>query len=122
MIQHVTREIVPSELETCVAFYRALGFDRVDPPPALADRFVWLERGGTQIHLEPVAGARPEAGHVGILVDPYPETIERLRAEGYDVEPRAEHWGSPRAYVRDPAGNLVEIIAWAPGDPRAEAP
>jgi hypothetical protein len=59
--------------------------------------------------------ATPQRGHVGIVVDDYTGTIERLRGEGYRVEPRREHWGSPRSYVRDPAGNLVELMAEPPG-------
>jgi hypothetical protein len=54
---------------------------------------------------------------VGVVVDRYPETVEALSAAGHEVEPRTAHWGSPRAYVRDPAGYLVELMAWAPGEP-----
>jgi catechol 2,3-dioxygenase-like lactoylglutathione lyase family enzyme len=81
---------------------------------------VWLERSGTQIHLVFVTDAdaaeRRHSGHVGVIVDRYPETVEALRAAGREVEPRTAHWGSPRAYVRDPAGYLVELMAWAPGE------
>jgi catechol 2,3-dioxygenase-like lactoylglutathione lyase family enzyme len=49
-----------------------------------------------------------------VVVDDYDATLTALRAAGHDVEPRAEHWGSPRSYVRDPAGNLVELMAFPP--------
>ena len=49
-------------------------------------------------------------GYIGV------EMATALRDAGHDVEPRAEHWGSPRAYVRDPAGNLVELMAFPPGE------
>jgi catechol 2,3-dioxygenase-like lactoylglutathione lyase family enzyme len=116
MIQHVTRETLPSQLEACVGFYRLLGFVPVAVPAGLAGRFVWLELGRTQVHLMPTGDARPQAGHIGVVVEHYTETVARLRGAGHEVEPRREHWGSPRAYVRDPAGNLVELMAWAPGD------
>ncbi|HUO69559.1 MAG TPA: VOC family protein [Solirubrobacteraceae bacterium] len=115
MIQHVTREVPPRRLDACVTFYRLLGFNRVTEPAGLAGTVVWVERHGTQIHLQPRDDARAQSGHVGVIVDPYDNVVERLRAAGHQVDPRAEHWGSPRAFVRDPAGNLVEIIAWAPG-------
>jgi catechol 2,3-dioxygenase-like lactoylglutathione lyase family enzyme len=115
MIQHLTREISPSKLQDCVRFYGILGFERVPEPPGIAGRAVWLERRNTQIHLMPTPAARPDGGHVGLVVADYPLTIERLRAAGHEVEPRREHWGSPRAYVRDPAGHLVEVMAFAPG-------
>ena len=118
MIQHVTREIQPEQLDPCVRFYRLLGFEQVPEPSGLAGRVVWVERHGSQIHLQPRPDARRESGHVGVLVDPYAAVIERLREAGHEVEPRTEYWGSPRAYVRDPAGNLVELVAWAPGEDR----
>jgi catechol 2,3-dioxygenase-like lactoylglutathione lyase family enzyme len=119
MIQHVTRQIRPSELNNCVRFYELLGFEQVPVPAGIAGRARWLERRATQIHLMPIADALPSSGHVGIVVDPYGDTIALLRDAGYEVEPRREHWGSPRAYVRDPAGNLVELMAWPPGEDSA---
>jgi catechol 2,3-dioxygenase-like lactoylglutathione lyase family enzyme len=122
MIQHVTRQIPPAALPACVAFYSLLGFAEVQPPPGVAGRATWLERAGTQIHLMPTPEARPEAGHVAVVLDDYAAGLERLGATGHEVEPRREHWGSPRSYVRDPAGNLVELMAWAPGGRPAEPP
>src|SRR5437870_5767897 len=113
MIQHVTRELPPSKLEASIGFYGILGFERVAEPPGLTGRAIWLQLGRTQIHLMPREDARPQAGHVGVVVERFAETAARLRAAGFEVERRAEHWGSPRAYVRDPADNLVELIAWA---------
>jgi catechol 2,3-dioxygenase-like lactoylglutathione lyase family enzyme len=51
---------------------------------------------------------------VAVVVDDWQSALERLREAGHEVEPRREHWGSPRAYVRDPAGNLVELMAFPP--------
>lgn len=115
MIQHVTFEVLRERVPDCVRFYALLGFEQVEPPPTLRDRAAWVERSGTQIHLmhveEPVVLPR---GHVAVVVDGWETTLERLRAAGHDVEPRREHWGAPRAYVRDPAGNLVELMAFPP--------
>jgi catechol 2,3-dioxygenase-like lactoylglutathione lyase family enzyme len=126
IIQHVTRDILRSELESSAAFYALLGFDPVPAPPALAGRAVWLERAGaagSQIHLmfvdEPAIAAGRPPGHVGIVVEDYTDTVDRLIEAGHRVEPRREHWGSPRSYVRDPAGYLVELMAWAPGQRHA---
>jgi catechol 2,3-dioxygenase-like lactoylglutathione lyase family enzyme len=117
MLQHVTREIPPDALERCVRFYGILGFEPVPPPEGIAGRAAWVERAGTQIHLMPREDASPQQGHVGIVIDHYDATLRRLREQGHEVEPRREHWGSPRAYVRDPAGNLVEVMARPPGAP-----
>lgn len=114
MIQHVAREIHAAELESCLGFYAILGFAPVPVPEGIAGRAVWLERAGTQVHLLFAADANPEHGHIAVVVDDYQATLGSLRAAGHDVEPRREHWGSPRAYVRDPAGHLVEVMAFAP--------
>jgi catechol 2,3-dioxygenase-like lactoylglutathione lyase family enzyme len=120
MIQHVTREISPSQLEKCASFYGILGFRRVPAPPGIEGRAVWLERARTQIHLMLVPEPTPQSGHVGVVLDCYEATVDRLRDQGYEVQPRREHWGSPRAYVCDPGGNLVEVMAWPPGDDERE--
>ncbi len=126
MIHHVTRDIPPAAAEACVAFYELLGFVRVEPPPGLAGTSLWLEglRDGqrTQIHLMLVDGAQPNAGHVAVVCPDYEATVERLRAAGHAPEPREEHWGSPRSFVRDPAGNVVEVMAFPPGGAPLGAP
>ena len=116
MVQHVTLELRRDQADECVAFWRLLGFERVEPPESLADRAAWMQRGDTQVHLmwvdEPVA---LPSGHVAVVPDDYEATLEALREAGTEPEPRTEHWGSPRSYVRDPAGNLVELMARPPG-------
>lgn len=115
MLQHVSLEVRPEQVDECVAFWRLLGFERVDPPPSLRDRAAWVERGGTQIHLmhadDPVA---PPAGHAAVVAADYDGTLAALRAAGFEPEPRREHWGAPRSFVRDPAGHRVEVMAAPP--------
>ncbi len=116
MLQHVALEIGREHLHACLGFYALLGFERVEPPATLADRAAWVQRGATQIHLvwvdDPVSLPR---GHVAVVPDDYEGTLRALRAAGHEPEPRREHWGSPRAFVRDPAGNLTEVMAFPPG-------
>jgi catechol 2,3-dioxygenase-like lactoylglutathione lyase family enzyme len=115
VIQHVAFEIRRELTDDCVAFYALLGFERVTPPPTLAQRAAWVQREGSQIHLlfaeSPVA---LPTGHVAVVVDAFDATFVSLDAAGHQPEHRPVHWGSPRAYVRDPAGNLVEIMAFPP--------
>jgi catechol 2,3-dioxygenase-like lactoylglutathione lyase family enzyme len=114
MIQHVTREIPPSTLNQCVDFYAILGFAVVPVPPGIEGRAVWLAHGDAQIHLVPTTAAQLERGHFGVVVEDYAGTLQALRRAGHEADRRREHWGSPRAYVRDPAGQLVELMAFAP--------
>ena len=84
-------------------------------PESLAGRVLWLNKAGTSVHLlttdEPVV---PATGHAAVVIDSYEQTLERLRAAGFDPQPRVEHWGAARAYVRDPAGHVVEVMAAPP--------
>ena len=81
---------------------------------------MWLSHadGGPDLHLMPTSGAVIEQGHVAFVVSAYETVTARLTEAGFEVEPRREHWGSPRAYGRDPAANLVELMAEAPGGRR----
>jgi catechol 2,3-dioxygenase-like lactoylglutathione lyase family enzyme len=114
MIHHVNRQVPPSALDACVEFYALLDFTPVTPPAGIAGRAIWLQLGATQIHLMPVPGASPDSGHVAIVTGAYDGVLARLERAGHVVEPRRRHWGAPRAYVRDPAGNLVELMAAPP--------
>lgn len=115
MLQHVSIETTPADAEACARFYELIGFRRVEPPPTLAGRAVWVERGGTQIHLlladDPVV---PPKGHHAIVVEDYGAALAALRAEGFEPEARDEHWGAPRSFVSDPAGHVVELMAAPP--------
>ena len=115
MLQHVTIELTADQVEACVAFYALLGFERVDPPESLAGRATWVERGGTQVHLMPVdEPVVPPSGHHAVLVSDYDATVGALQAAGFEPEPRTQHWGSPRSFVRNPAGHRVELMAGSP--------
>lgn len=114
MLQHATFPIPTGLADDCAAFWHLLGFADTEPPPSLAARARWLQRGPTQVHLLYDEEAHPRAGHVAVVIEDYEPTLDALRAAGHAPEPRAEHWGAPRAYVRDPVGNLVELMAAPP--------
>ena len=115
VIQHVALETARADAAAAEKFWQLLGFDPVEPPETLRDRATWLQKGPTQVHLlwsdAPVA---PPEGHVAVVADDYDATIERLREAGYDVDPRRQHWGAPRAFVRAPGGHRVEVMAAPP--------
>jgi len=115
VIQHVALETSRADGEAAQTFWRLLGFAPVLPPETLRERAAWLERGSTQIHLlwhdAPTA---PPEGHVAVVVEDYDGTIDRLRSAGHEPEPRTEHWGAPRAFVRAPGGHRVELMAAPP--------
>jgi catechol 2,3-dioxygenase-like lactoylglutathione lyase family enzyme len=112
VFHHVTRNVPSAQIPLCVDFYALLGFAQTAPPSAVDPRATWLEAiDGTQIHLIADDKAPPEQGHFALIQPQYPETLERLKAAGHTPEPRRAHFGAPRCYVHDPAGNLVELLA-----------
>jgi catechol 2,3-dioxygenase-like lactoylglutathione lyase family enzyme len=123
MLQHVALPVPRTRIDACVAFYELLGFALRPVPPGIEGRAVWLERGATQIHLlfhdDP---AERWPGHIAVVLDDYEDVVARLHAAGRAPEARRAHWGSPRAYVDDPAGQRVEIMAFppAPAGPTAD--
>ena len=115
MLQHVTLEARPDQIDACVVFWNLLGFERVTPPPLLRDRFVWLERNGTQIHLMPRdTPVTTDQGHAAVVVDDYPGVLNALHQRGFASRPGSNAWDAPRAFVRDPAGNHVELMSAPP--------
>ena len=115
MLQHVSLESRRADGDALVAFFTLLGFEELAPPESLRERSRWLQAGDTQIHLlwtdDPTV---PPQGHVAVVARDYDATLARLRAAGFEPEPRTPHWGAPRSYVRSPGRHLVELMASPP--------
>lgn len=119
MLQHVGIEIAPRDVERAVEFFTLLGFARVEPPPALADGFTWLERSGTQVHLmHEESPSVPPRGHLAVVTPDLEATVAHLREHGFETRPGRAHWGAPRAHAIAPGGHSVELMA-TPPEPQA---
>lgn len=115
MLQHVGIEIAPGEVERAVEFFAALGFERVQPPPALADGFTWVQREGTQVHLmHEQSPTVPPRAHLAVVTPDFEAAVAALREGGFEVRPGREHWGVPRAHAVAPGGHQVELMAAPP--------
>ena len=115
MLQHVTLEVAPEDIERSLEFWTLLGFAQVEPPPELAATFAWLEREGTQIHLMRTESPTvPPHGHVAVVAPDFERTVDRLRGHGFEVTPGREHWDAPRAKAIAPGGHTVELMAAPP--------
>ena len=123
-LQHVSVQVPGGRLEETAAFYgEVLGMRRVPNPAGRA----WFEFGdGDQVHLLEGPGAAESTGHLALQVDDLPATLERARGRGGRPERGRVLWGAERWFVRDPAGNLVELFEVPPAPatdgPRDEAP
>jgi catechol 2,3-dioxygenase-like lactoylglutathione lyase family enzyme len=114
MLHHVGVEVAPPDLERSVLFWELVGFERVEPPPALA-HFIWLEHGGTQIHLLPTESPTvPGQGHVAVIAPDFEGAVAALGDAGFEVDRRSEYWGAPRAKAIAPGGHTVELMAAPP--------
>lgn len=108
--------VYASDLEAATAFYRdVLGLREVD------DGAFRLDNGGVLLLFDPARSSQPnrlvpshgarDAGHVAFSVDGLNPWRERLREHGVAIEHEHE-WprGARSIYVRDPAGNSVELV------------
>jgi catechol 2,3-dioxygenase-like lactoylglutathione lyase family enzyme len=114
VLHHVGIEVAAADIEATIGFFELLGFERVEPPKTLRE-YTWLEREGTQIHLMPEEEPTvPSPGHLAVVVPDFAAAVARLRAAGFEVEPKREHWGEPRALAFAPGGHRVELMAAPP--------
>jgi catechol 2,3-dioxygenase-like lactoylglutathione lyase family enzyme len=118
VLQHVSIEIPPTEVEDAVAFWRLLGFAAVDSPEALGGYVTWLERSGTQIHLIHTDGATaPVLGHAAVVVDDFEAAMKGVAEAGHEVEETRPLWGARRAFAVGPGGHRVELMEFPPPAP-----
>jgi catechol 2,3-dioxygenase-like lactoylglutathione lyase family enzyme len=111
-IDHV-QIAVPRALEAeCVAFYRdVLGLDEIPKPAELRARGgAWFQLANLQFHV----GVDPESSprskrHVCFLVSDLSTARAHLVAAGVAIEEESVAEGLKRLFVRDPAGNRIEI-------------
>ncbi len=112
---HHVNVTVPAELEAATKeFYGSvLGLQQVPKPSGSRTSGAWYQIGATQLHLS-VADETDNASssrHVCFSVSDLAAAEQRFRAVGVKIipDPRPVP-GSPRFYVRDPAGNQLEIV------------
>jgi catechol 2,3-dioxygenase-like lactoylglutathione lyase family enzyme len=118
MLQHVTLEVPKARWEETVAFWGLIGFDPMQPPRSLRERFTWVTKDDTQIHLADVdTPICMDVGHVAVLPDDYDAAVGRLREAGFEPTPGARAWDADRVFVRDPVGNMIELMSAPPLPP-----
>lgn len=111
-IDHV-QIAVPKALEAeCLAFYRGLfGFPEIPKPEELRGRGgAWFQVGSLQMHI----GVDPESSpkskrHVCFLVDDLAAAKTEVVRHGVSIEEESTAEGLHRIFIRDPAGNRIEI-------------
>jgi catechol 2,3-dioxygenase-like lactoylglutathione lyase family enzyme len=102
---------VPKALEAeCVALYRqSLGSPEIPRPQELQGRSsAWFQVGEHHVGIDPEAS--PESRrHIGFLVAGVTAARREVLAQGICLEEEDVADGRSRFFIRDPAGNRIEI-------------
>jgi YD repeat-containing protein len=114
-INHVS--VVANDIEESARFYEELfGMERVPTARFPEGRVLWLKLGEQQLHLFEIEGNTPTPNHhFGMDVDDFEavyakaKELERLSTDAFGVSLRTHPAGWVQLYLRDPAGNLVEV-------------
>jgi lactoylglutathione lyase len=103
------------DLDESVRFYKDLfGMEEI-PAPGFPFPVLWLRVGDLQLHLFQSEDPAPQGHHFGIEVDDFEATYEKVGEMGAQIEDGYFSNvyelpdGAVQLYVRDPAGNMVEV-------------
>ncbi len=111
---HVQLAMPPGREDEARTFYvETCGMRELPKPQPLAKRGgAWFASGELQLHLgvEPEFRASAKA-HPALRCADYEGLIARLRNAGYDVREDDDLPETRRAFVADPFGNRLELIA-----------
>ncbi|HSM95853.1 MAG TPA: VOC family protein [Rhizomicrobium sp.] len=113
VIDHV-QIAVPRALEAeALRFYReVLGLTEIPKPEELKARGgAWFQTGNLQMHVgvDPEGGGPRSKRHVCFLVPDLPKARAQVQAAGVAIEEENTAEGLSRFFIRDPAGNRIEI-------------
>jgi catechol 2,3-dioxygenase-like lactoylglutathione lyase family enzyme len=112
-LNHVS--IHASDMEESLRFYvEVFGMERL-PSPNFSQHVEWLRLGDQQLHLFKRDAPAPEFHHIALDVDDFEAAYLKARELGildeiaFGASVRELPGGAVQMYIRDPAGNLVEV-------------
>lgn len=113
-LHHVNVTVPPESEQQAKQFYgEVLGLIQVPKPSGSRPSGAWYQIGANQLHLSVEADNRGplSSRHVCFAVPDLNATETKFRKAGVEIipDPRPIE-GTSRFYVRDPGGNLLEIV------------
>jgi catechol 2,3-dioxygenase-like lactoylglutathione lyase family enzyme len=103
------------DLDESARFYEELFGMEEMPSPDFPFPVRWLRVGGLQLHLLQNEESAPQGYHFGLDVDDFEAVYSRAKqlgvliGEGYFSRVYELPEGAVQMYLRDPAGNMVEV-------------
>ena len=103
------------DLNESVRFYQEVFAMEEIPAPDFPFPVRWLRLGDLQLHLFQSDEAAPQGHHFGIEVDDFGAAYEKVKEvgarirEGYFSKLYELPDGAVQMYLRDPAGNMIEL-------------
>ena len=113
-LDHVQLAMPPGREAEAEAFYAGLlGLTRKPKPEPLASRGgCWFESGDVAVHLGVEEDFRPaRKAHPALAVRDLPAREAVLRSAGVSVRPNPDVAAGHGAYIDDPFGNRIELVA-----------
>lgn len=111
-LDHVNIAIPRTKEAEVLRFYReVLGLLEIPKPQELRSRGgAWFEAGNAQIHVSLEDAEHPlSRRHVCVLVNNLDGAREAMKRHNIEIEEGGTAEGLTRFFVRDPAGNRIEI-------------
>jgi catechol 2,3-dioxygenase-like lactoylglutathione lyase family enzyme len=112
-LNHVS--VHANDMEESLRFYaEVFGMERL-PSPDFSEHVEWLRLGEQQLHLFKRETPAPEFHHIALDVDDFEAAYLKARELGvleersFGASVRELPGGAVQMYIRDPAGNLVEV-------------
>ena len=114
-IQHCS--LVVQNLERAAEFYRGvLGLTEIEIPSTFKPaglKVRWFQLGTQQVHILLGAPNQHDAQHhMALQVDDAQAARSWMKEQSIDIEEAVLIPGADRFFLRDPDGNLIEIIEW----------
>jgi lactoylglutathione lyase len=112
-LNHIS--IHATDMEASLRFYTdVFGMERL-PSPDFSQHVEWLRLGEQQLHLFTSEGPAPRSHHFALDVDDFEAAYFKAKELGlldedvFGASVRELPGGAVQMYIRDPAGNLVEV-------------